>query len=1206
MESNQDLSSTKDKNSINNPEDNKNKNINIKYPFSGVATNLIDKFLVLGYEQKVIDFTFQNCENIEPKTELKTRFRFFEFEERPYIVNEICNDYTKDLLDNDLILELIFPNMPEMYFFDKQYFNTKREPDEDLLIGNYSIIFSINPQDNSGSKKSYNGLGYIFFMPLEHKTNDKLDGYLYVPITYVILSEFPYFYHFNEICRNIYIQMKKESDEIPIDILLYNIVKYLQSPINKSINLTFAAPLGVPFNEPQNDLNKILYPLLSNNSKDINRIPSMFFNHLSGYPFMDINLSFIFNLIPPEIIVEVFIFSFLENDIIFYSSRPEILNMVMYIFANLNYPFNDSIYYWHVLSVSQDSFMSGASTFVGKTCSTLTGILSEYDENLLTTKRIKEHFVLDIDNKNFFFLYQEENDEVRDTMTLYNYIKNCAAEVEDNSGEGLKGDKDAKIKNYFNDGIQLYEVIKNLMEELQRRAKKVTATNYNDKVIKPSFLTLYEDESEYECLKANMRLQKAFFTFIAQIIQNFLSIISIGEEENTKVNTNANSSDNRLPSIAIKIKKEDLNEEEENKRKLASKAGRIFKEKFQDCSKYSSFVINFCKFQDTIDLYKIPYTFINEFVYYSHIAVRNNLSEVDVFTLIDQFYGKKKVVSLDNIIKKNEKNDKKENSDKKDKKRGKHDRLEGKDINNSLKNLAEEIEIQNVYTFNFINFISYYKKYLLGYINREQEDDKDIFIKVKSNSKYGKKYKRNGFYLSNKILSAYINYSNNHYSELRKVFRMTKCERIKEFNRMNSNLDNKILGDLDEDKISNSAPPLFTSKSGTLKINSLLKNNEFNNQLVNNDEFDDIVYNKSMNKTERDLKLFGSYEFVEITDVIEGHFILERCFSSYGLIKFSLLNILAITRGIEGQNIKNPEVIKTMCDFCDKTKSLVRKYMNIFLNIFQGLKMKEILPDKKQCDYCLAIIASHFKTTNMIPTEETFKTLNEIRDTPVSEENSAKEIIDTEYQETINNYIKEYGTFFEIHKDGFLSGKNTKKKFNEVMKTIEAIFTGNYNSSKVSINAISFDYKELDKLFVEAKIKGKDQSKIKDKFIPKTPLSLYSSSNKLLRDYLNNYFTNDKDIYDELLLDILSLLYYFKIPVIGGKWIEHYKPEEEKNMRGSVVKSPRKEKNPKKRELSKAEIEASDIDELNDIIKEIIAILIDLFKSIKNNWKKIY
>ena len=92
----------------------------VKYPFSGFATNLIDKFLVLGYEQKVIDFTFKYLEKEDGDTnkELKTRFKFFEFEERPSIVNEICNDYSKDLLENDLILELIFPNMPQMYFLD--------------------------------------------------------------------------------------------------------------------------------------------------------------------------------------------------------------------------------------------------------------------------------------------------------------------------------------------------------------------------------------------------------------------------------------------------------------------------------------------------------------------------------------------------------------------------------------------------------------------------------------------------------------------------------------------------------------------------------------------------------------------------------------------------------------------------------------------------------------------------------------------------------------------------------------------------------------------------------------------------------------------------------------------------------------------------------------------------------------------------------
>ena len=61
----------------------------------------------------------------------------------------------------------------------------------------------------------------------------------------MILSEYPYFYHFNEICKSIYNQMKKESDEIPIEIIIYNTVKFAPSPINKSINLLFGNQFGV-------------------------------------------------------------------------------------------------------------------------------------------------------------------------------------------------------------------------------------------------------------------------------------------------------------------------------------------------------------------------------------------------------------------------------------------------------------------------------------------------------------------------------------------------------------------------------------------------------------------------------------------------------------------------------------------------------------------------------------------------------------------------------------------------------------------------------------------------------------------------------------------------------------------------------------------------------------------------------------------------
>ena len=266
MENNPDEKPKSENSNNNNNGDNKTKKL--KYPFSGTAPNLIDKFLVLGYEQKTIEITFDHFENLHPKTKYQTRFRYYSFQERPSIINEICYDFTKDALDNDLILELIFPHLPEMYFLDKQYVNSKEQKkednDEDLVIGNYSIIFSINPQDNNNSKKSYNGLGFVFFVPQEHKSNGEYDGILYVPITYVILSEFPYFFRFNEICRNIIIQIKKESDDIPIDIMIYNVVKFLQSPINKSINLTFAAPLGVPLIDDQS-FDKVMNPFIALN-----------------------------------------------------------------------------------------------------------------------------------------------------------------------------------------------------------------------------------------------------------------------------------------------------------------------------------------------------------------------------------------------------------------------------------------------------------------------------------------------------------------------------------------------------------------------------------------------------------------------------------------------------------------------------------------------------------------------------------------------------------------------------------------------------------------------------------------------------------------------------------------------------------------------------------------------------------------------------
>ena len=171
----------------------------------------------------------------------------------------------------------------------------------------------------------------------------------------------------------------------------------------------------------------------------------------------------------------------------------------------------------------------------------------------------------------------------------------------------------------------------------------------------------------------------------------------------------------------------------------------------------------------------------------------------------------------------------------------------------------------------------------------------------------------------------------------------------------------------------------------------------------------------------------------------------------------------------------------------------------------------------------------------MLPTEETTKAFNEKQkgdiDKNEKDEIEINENIDENKDKEEKKYISEHGKFFDE--------KNKKKKFDEMLKIIEAIFTGNY-SSKTGINTIT--YKELNTSYD----KNRKDAKPKDNFIPKTPLILYYSSKELLAKYINNQYEINKANYDELLSDILSLIFYFKIPVIGEKWIEHYKTEKEK------------------------------------------------------------
>ena len=592
--------------------------------------------------------------------------------------------------------------------------------------------------------------------------------------------------------------------------------------------------------------------------------------------------------------------------------------------------------------------------------------------------------------------------------------------------------------------------------------------------------------------------------------------------------------------------------------KKAKLAGQIFQKLFKDSSKYNSFLLNFCIYHDSIDLYKIPFTFMNEFIYYSHAAEKNHFYGIDVFYLIDQFYGKRKMINFEEIME-----DEKEDT---------------------FMNINED-EIDNIYLFSYQNFLQFYNNKLKVNINREKEDDKEIFSKIKEKKKY-KNNKRTGYYLSNILLNYYIFFSNNNYEKLKDCFKIKQCasaidqqiERIEQAVKDNSFMDGFEVIEKKNDNIIIS-----------LNNKSLNKNDKQKEDIKN--PYLDYYSIKTKDKKEK-IKFFGGYELIDITNVIERHFVLERCFSSYGLIKFSLLNILAITRGIEGQKINNKAIINAMCDFCEKTKSLVRKYMNIFINIFQNLKSK-IGKNVEEYNYCLYIITSYFIRNNMIPTEETNNLIKMNEDSTTGGVEDAKDVkdVDADIQKIKQkNKIK---TFFD---------KTKKELYENALLTIETIFCGNYDfEKKEEIEEFAFNSKDLYQMYkkiiphIKDKVKDKDKNSTKF-FIPETPLSLYTKSTNLLNNYLKN-FVIDKSMYGEIGICILSLLYYFKIPIINSKWVEKY--NEESIFKGKTPKKM-KEKN-YTFVRNKSTIIVEENNELNNIIEKIIIILSHLFDIITKN-----
>ena len=526
-----------------------------KYPYLGYSENLMECFSIVGYEESILPQIIQ--ENKKDNNYLY----------RPAVLSSIISKQDFGIIDNDLIISQIFPSNPKFINITNSQNNGKNSIIPPIPKSK-NIIYSFMIDSPDGKKKLfYTCFGYIFYEKYKYYDSNNnlfsLEEY-YIPKAFCIISQYSYFSFFHYICKNIQNMINKNNQIIPMEIIIYNFVNFLPSPLHYNIN----------YNIFSYELN----------------FPSYNITQMSGYPYLDFNLTEIFSILPLNMILEIFLFTFLEQSILFFSSDLEILNMVMFIMYSLNYPCNNSTYFWHVVSIDKNS-INEENRFVSQILTSLLGINASYDDSINTFPFGDYHFIVDIDNKKLIFKEKNNLDieikkEVEQLSKLKSYFQNIIKE---------KNVESLYLKNYIE---LLKKSIENILskEELNSKSKKE--------------INFFTGEKEN-----NKLIQEVFYNFILNILMMFYEDI------------NFNVTYDKVKFEQFKMKNENENEKvtEED----------IFFELFKTTSKYKIYFQNFIQNFEPHELYKIPLIFCDEFINLKNRSSKNKMKlKIPFFNIV--------------------------------------------------------------------------------------------------------------------------------------------------------------------------------------------------------------------------------------------------------------------------------------------------------------------------------------------------------------------------------------------------------------------------------------------------------------------------------------------------------------------------------------------------------------------------------------------
>jgi hypothetical protein len=292
-------------------------------------------------------------------------------------------------------------------------------------------------------------------------------------------------------------------------------------------------------------------------------------------------------------------YTFLEKDVIFFSENIELLSLTINTYQNLNFPLNDQTYYYINTSVSYENYKRGNSNFVGSVFTSMIGINDRYRDNYMSecTHKIKEHLAIDLDSGKIYQVQDPDDKASTDKNILFfDFVKRICKGREENGQTILE-------RGFKSLNNELNKCLDTLSNNRDCRDKKLL--DYNK--------TIHE---------INLRIQECFYRFI--------NIVSIYFYKKLKIKISTASSKDSPISTEILFDRyatKDFNEEE-----------KYFIDEFKDTTKFQSFIIGFVQSYKSIDLYKIPLTFTEEFV--SILSRKSNiqLKNIKFFSFFDNLF----------------------------------------------------------------------------------------------------------------------------------------------------------------------------------------------------------------------------------------------------------------------------------------------------------------------------------------------------------------------------------------------------------------------------------------------------------------------------------------------------------------------------------------------------------------------------------------